>query len=324
MRLIWALLAVAVLGAAAWGGYWFIGARAMDRAVALALERNPAFTAESHKVRGFPNRFDLTLSAPQLAQGAVQWRAPFIQFFALSYRLNHVIAVFAHDQLFSVNGQEMTLHSADMRASLVMAPDLSLPLERFALVAQAPALRISDETHRADALRLASQAQAPWRHRLVIELENAFPDPAAMASIDPQGHWPRRFEAIALEGEVEFDRPLDRQALESLPPRLSGWALTRARLVFEGGAVEARGRLIPDARGLLSGEVVLELRGWRDLIRRARDAGLMPEEHEAFIMLALQGMSDAQDPERLEVPLSVRAGVVSLGPVVLGAIPPVF
>lgn len=330
MRMIWGLLVVAIIATIAWGSYWFVGARAMDRAVGAVLQGNPAVSAQSHSVQGFPNRFDLTLNAPEVAQGGWQWRAPFVQFFALSYRLNHVIAVFAHDQQFTrpgqftQPGQEISLHTTDMRASLVMESGLALALERFALVAEAPALSTAGETHRADAARLASEASGPQRHRLVIELENAFPDPAAMAIYDPQGHWPRRFDIVRLEGEAEFDRPLDRHALEGAPPRLTGLALTGARLVFDGSAITARGRLEPDARGYLSGEVVLEVQGWRELMRRARDAGLMPAEHDTLATLGLQSMTDPENPDRLEAPLTVRAGDVMVGPVVLGSIPPIY
>ncbi len=324
MRVIWALLAVAVIATIGWGGYWFMGARALDRAVSTVLQRNPAVSAESHSLQGFPNRFDLTLNAPQVTQGALQWRAPFVQIFALSYRLNHMIAVFAHDQNITVLGQELTLHTEDMRASLVMEPGLTLPLERFALVAESPALRSAHEAHHADTARIASHALDARRHRMVIELENAFPDPSTMAALDPQGHWPRRFDVIRLEGEAEFDRPLDRHALETVPPRLLELALTGARLVFDGSAVTARGRLIPDAQGYLSGEMVLEVQGWRALMRRARDAGLMPAEHDMLVTMAMQSMADPENPERLEAPLAVRAGDIMLGPVMLGSIPPIY
>lgn len=324
MRVIWGFLTLAVVATMVWGGYWFVGARAMDRAVSAVLQGNPAVSADSHSLRGFPNRFDLTLNAPQIAQGGMAWRAPFVQFFALSYRLNHVIAVFAHDQHLSVAGEEMTLHTEDMRASVVMTPGLALPLERFALVAQAPALRGSHETHRADTARLASEALTPERHRLVIELENAFPDPAVMTALDPHGHWPRRFDVVRLEGEAAFDRPLDRHALEAATPQLSEFALTGARLVFDGISITARGRLVPDAQGTLSGDLVLEVLGWRELMRRGRDAGMMPAEHDMLATLALQSMTDPENPERLEAPLVVRAGDLMLGPVVLGTIPPLY
>lgn len=322
MRVIWGLLAVAVLATLGWGGYWFAGARAMDHAVTRVLQGNPAVSAASHSLQGFPNRFDLTLDAPQVAQGGLRWRAPFVQFFALSYRLNHVIAVFAQDQQFDIEGREFSLHTQDMRASLVMTPGLDLPVERVALVAEAPALRSLNETHRADTARLASRALEGARHALVIELENAFPDPAALNAQDPHGHWPRRFDVIRLEGEVALDRALDRHALNGAPPQVIGLALTGGRLVFDGITINASGRLEPDAQGYLSGEMVLAITGWRELMRRARDAGLMPAEHDTLVTLALQSMTDPANPERLEAPFAVRAGDILLGPVVLGSLPP--
>lgn len=324
MRMIWALLVVATMATIGWGGYWFVGARTVDRSVERVLADNPAISAADHSLQGFPNRFDLTLDEPRLEQGGISWRAPFIQFFALSYRLNHVIAVFAHDQQLTVQGRELALHTTDMRASLVMEPGLSLPLERLALVAEAPALSTSNETHRADAVRFASRALDGTRHQAVIEVERAFPDPTLMATLDPENHWPRQFDVIRLEGEVTFDRPLDRHMLSEAPPQLMELALTGGRLVFDAVSISAEGRLIPDAQGYLSGEVTLVVTGWRTLMRMARDAGLMPSEHDVLVTLALQSMTDPDNPERLEAPFVVQSGDVMLGPVVLGTIPPLF
>lgn len=324
MRVIWGLLAVAVIATLAWGGYWFVGARALDSAVARTLAGNPMLSAASHSLKGFPNRFDLTLTEPRLEQAGLRWRAPFVQFFALSYRPHHIIAVFAHDQQITAQDREFALHTSDMRASLVMEPGLALAVERFALVAEAPALNTDGQTHRAETARLASRAIDERRHEAVIELANAFPDPAFMAALDPENHWPRRFDVIRLDAEARFDRPLDRRALDGMPPQIEALALTGGRLVFEDTSITATGRLDVDERGYLSGDVTLTIIGFRPLMQRARDSGYMPAEHDFLMTLALQSMVDPGNPERLDAPFTLREGVVMLGPVVLGTIAPLF
>ncbi|KPQ07597.1 MAG: putative protein conserved in bacteria (DUF2125) [Rhodobacteraceae bacterium HLUCCA12] len=324
MRVIWALVTVAVLAVIGWGGYWFMGARSLDRTVERILAVNPAVDAADHRIAGFPNRFDLTVTEPRLERDGVRWSAPFIQFFALSYRLNHLIAVFPHDQQIGLGTHELTLHSTDMRASVVMEPSLDLPLARFALVAQEPALRSGGETHRADEARLASRARDTYRHQVAIEIENARADTTAMDRLDPQGHWPRAFANIGLDAELVFDRPLDRHALTGPPPGLAGFTLTGATLEFDTIRMIGEGRLTPDANGFLSGEMTLTVTNWRDLMRRARDAGLMPAEHDTLITLGLESMTDPDNPDRLQAPLVLRDGDVLVGPVVLGTVPPLF
>jgi hypothetical protein len=51
---------------------------------------------ESDAHRGFPNRFDTTITGLDLAdpETGVAWSAPFFQILSLSYQPNHVIAVF--------------------------------------------------------------------------------------------------------------------------------------------------------------------------------------------------------------------------------------
>ena len=52
-RLIWAVLAVSGL----WGGYWFVGSTALERAARDWLAAAaPGVTAASVDVAGFPNR----------------------------------------------------------------------------------------------------------------------------------------------------------------------------------------------------------------------------------------------------------------------------
>src|SRR5690606_31763771 len=111
MRALKALTVLAVVATFIWCGYWFVGARALDRAIGQGLAHVPALSTEGHTIRGFPNRFDITFDAPHLRAEGVDWQAPFVQVFALSYRLNHLIAVFAHDQLLQAGGLSVAVHS---------------------------------------------------------------------------------------------------------------------------------------------------------------------------------------------------------------------
>lgn len=318
------LLTLAVIATAAWGGYWFVGARALDRTVTQLLTDHPVLTAEEHVIRGFPNRFDLTLTAPRIQSGSLAWQAPFLQVFALSYRPHHLIVVFPNDQQASVPGQTAVLHSEDARASLVMTPELALPLERSALVVQAPRLQLDGATHHAETLRIASRANDARLHDAVIEIEAAFPDPAMMAQIDPGNHWPRRYDILRLEGEVQLDRPLDRQALVGTLPRPVAVRFTGARLAFDGVDLRVAGDVEPDELGRLSGPVRLTVTGWPALLERLADAGMIDANQAGFLRPMLAGMADPETPEAIELDLSLRDGALTIGPVTLLRLPPLF
>ncbi|TVS07417.1 MAG: DUF2125 domain-containing protein [Rhodobacteraceae bacterium] len=328
MRAILFMLSLAVLATLAWGGYWFVGARGLDRAVSGVLASNAQLQAQGHRVRGFPNRFDLTIDAPRLNLPALSWQAAFVQIFALSYRPHHVITVFPADQHFRIADIALSLHSQDARASLVMEPGLSLPLERLVLVLKAPEARLEGQTHRAELLRLGSEAITPEHHHFTAQIETVFPDVTLMNALDPGAHWPRRFDVLRIEGEARFERPLDRASLSGGMPALADLMMTGARVIWTEDAVQtdiaAQGRLSTDAQGRLDGEITLDVRNWRALMRRAAAADLMPAEHALLIELALSGMVDPEDPDRLRAPVVVQNGDIMLGPVILGSLPPLF
>ena len=318
------LLALAVAAAAAWGGYWFVGARALDQTIAQLLQDHPVLSVDDHVVRGFPNRFDLTLTAPRLEAEALAWQGPFLQVFALSYRPHHLIVVLPNDQQARMGETLITLQAADTRASLVMTPSLTLPLERLALVMQSPLLQIGTDSHRADALRIATRSTDPRLHEAVIEIETGFPDPDWMDRLDPAGAWPRRYDIVRLEGQVQFDRPLDRTALEAPLIRPTAVELTGGRLAFDGIDLRATGAVELDEAGRLSGPVTLTVAGWPELLERLTSSGTVDAEQAGFLRGMLSGMADPATPETVELPMTLRDGALAMGPVVLLRMPPLF
>jgi hypothetical protein len=318
------LAVLAVLATAIWCGYWVVGSRALDRVIGEALVAVPEVSVEEYAIRGFPNRFDVTLTQPRVDVDGWRWTAPFVQFFALTYKPHHLLAVFAHDQALADANHAAVLHSDDLRASLVMEPSLALPLERFTLVGTGLELQLDGDSHRAEALRAASRRITATEHDLVFLLDTVFPDPAVMDRLDPEGIWPRRYDILRLDARAETDRPLDRHLMDGVQPHLVDFAFTGLQVFYDGVEIVASGALRPDAEGRLSGDVTLSVTGWRDLMRRARDAGLMPDEHDALVSMALQGLTTADNPERIEAAFSISNGVIRMGPLTLGQLPPLF
>lgn len=315
MRILAVLAVVLTLG---WSGYWFVGARALDQAIVTALERTPQVSTAGHRILGFPNRFDVTIDAPRVAGRGYEWSAPFLQVFALSYRLNHLIAVFAHDQALRLGAERFTLHSGDLRASVVLEAALDLPLERVSLVGAQLELAGGGQIHRAEALRAASRRVAPLEHELAIETDALFPDSALMQRLDPRNVWPRRFDHLRLSARVQTDRPLDRHLAEGMQPQLVQLTLTGARIAWDGIDITAAGALMPGPDGRLSGEVSMVITGWQALLAQVNASGALPDPPDPWTALVLQSLAAPSNPDRVEAAFALIDGEVWLGPLSLG------
>ncbi len=317
MRLVRWLFGLAVVATVLWGGYWFVGSRALELAIDQVLaDFDSPLTAQDRSVAGFPNRFDITLTEPRVVLPDLAWAAPFVQVFALSYRPHHLILVFPPEQRLAVGGAEWRLATSDGRASAVFAPARRLELDRVVVVLRDLVLS-GPAALRAGALRLALRPLEPGRYEAVAELEDALPDPDALDSADPGRLWPRSYGVLQLDAELTFDRPLDADALLSRrlpPPRL---VLTGARAAWPDVDLRLTGRVEPDAPGGPFGEVTVSIEGWRALLDLLDRTGALTPDFAAWLSAAGPGLARPDAPDAVDIPLRVEAGQVRLGPVVL-------
>ncbi len=237
--LIW----LVVLASLAWGGYWFVGSRALEKgAVAwFASQNDNGLIAENESlsVRGFPNRFDLTVTEPLLLDPdtGYGWRAPFVQLFALSYQPWKVIAAFPPEQTISVPGQDIAITSAKLQASASLAPSSPIGVERSVLVGDAvSASSTMGWSVSAETLRLATRALDAdgLDQEIGLEALEVTPDPSLAAALPdlPQTLSKMRLDAIVgfLPGQ-DGEAPPRRQRLRR---ERGAHHLGRLRLVRQG------------------------------------------------------------------------------------------
>lgn len=320
MKLLAMLIAILAFG---WSGYWLAGYWGVTTGFDRWFEdrRAQGWVAEydDRRVLGFPNRFDTTFTNLTLADPAsgVAWDMPFLQLFALSYRPNHVIAVWSPEQVLSTPTEKLTVSTEDMRASVVLRPDTALTLERSNLAIEGMILSSSaDWRMSAQTLGLAMHrlGDAPATYRMALQSTNVAPPVAYRL---PSGmQLPRTLATLAADMTVTFDKPWDRGAIEQARPQPTEIDITLAEIGWGDLQLNAAGRVTIDSFGYPSGTITLRAVNWREIIAVARATGRVSpgvlDTIEGALDLAAQLAGNAR---QLDIPLTFRNGSTRIGPV---------
>lgn len=319
--LLWLVLGLGLV----WGGYWFVGARAVEQQARDWFEEQKArgLVAENDgiAVAGFADRFDLTVTGVHLADpdSGWGWQAPFAQVFAMTWKPWHLIAALPHDQVITVpGGQKVTLTSSRLMASLLVSPTPALPLRRavvegeglsfasdagWSLSADKTVLAAEGLTSPANSLRLGADLT-----RVTL--------PASLSAVADLGPV---LASLHLDAAVTLSQPIDRNLDR---PELRDLTLTLAHAVWGPLELSAAGHLAPDANGLAEGKIDLDLKGWRSLPAVAVALGLVPPENEVTVQRVLEFLSKTgPDPDTLHLPVTFKSGQMALGPVQIGPAP---
>ena len=326
------LLIAVVLAAAIWSGYWWFGSQAVETALRSWLDRRAdvgwVANYTSVRTRGFPNRFDTTINDLELADPVegVAWSAPLFQILRLSYRPNHVIAVWPGEQTFTTSEGHLTIDTSQARASLVVKPGMDLELDRATAVLKDVRLD-SSNGWAAEAVegRLAVHAAEEVRNAVNVgieirEVRLMGQGPVRLASV---GVAPELPASMKLDAELTFDAAWNRYAFGSRQPNLTAVRLKQLNANWGELELAAVGDLIVDIAGLASGSVDVKVRNWREMLRVVAAEGWVPDNQLGVLETGLGLLATfAGSPEMLEVPLTIRHGKVNVGPVPLGALGP--
>lgn len=319
------LLGLIVILAALWSGYWFVGAAGVKSGFTTWFEarQGEGWQAEytDLSVKGFPNRFDTTLTDPALADPAtgLAWSAPFVQLFALSYQPNHIIAAFPEFQTLRTPEARFALKSEKMQASMVMEPNTALAFSRANLVATA--LTITPEagarTHIAG-LQTALTREGDASYRAAFNADGLAPPlPAALTS-----ELPETLTSFRADATLKFTKPWDLTALEESRPQPTHLKLHLAEAEWGQLKLAAAGELAIDRTGLPTGTLTLKARNWRDILTLATASGALPQSLADQItqgLALLAGLSGNADT--LDIPLGFSGGFIKLGPVPIAPAP---
>jgi len=287
-----------------------------------AAEQGLTTRSTGLRVTGFPNRFDLVATAPEIFDPAsgYGWQGDEAQLLAMTWKPWHLIALAPLSQRITTPEGDIDLTASRLRGSLMLTPDTDMALQ--GIVIEAADLALAGPRGR---LRVASASFAtdadPTRqnsHRIGLRVTDLTPDPAVFAALPGL---PAQMSGLQLDAFVLLTGPLDRHAA-GVPPEVAGLILDAATLDWGPLQVSAKGTLAAVSDGTAEGRIDLHVENWRLLPGVLGQSGLIDPVLAPTVLRALEIMAkDGPDPEVLDTALTFKSGRMRLGALPLGPAP---
>ena len=303
---------------ALWAGYWMVGQRLIEGQIGTLLAQMPAglvVQQTGYDVAGFPSRFDLTVTQPNVQTAAGWgWQAEFAQVFAMTWKPWHLIAALPHSQTLTTPFGPATLDSGRFMASFRVAPRAEADFEEAVLQIDAPILRsagLPQITAAALIVALKHEVALGFAYRLGVQVDGLTPlVPAATGG---------KLSLGRMDMVVTTDRALNRTMTAV---QVQSVDLRAVALEWDGVKVTGDGLLARGDGGFAEGQIALKVTGWRDLPARLADFAILRPEIAPTMTRALEVIAAEQgNPAVLDLPLIFRSGRFYLGPLPLGLAP---
>ncbi len=324
------LITLIVVAALAWSGYWYLGMQGHKAAVSTWLEdrRAEGWQVEysDHAVRGFPNRFDTTLTDLRLTdpETGISWQAPFFQVLSLSYKPNHLIAVWPNEQQIATPIEKFSLKTSNMRASVKVKPSTRLALDT-AQVEMAEAVIASSDGWTASFEQLNAAIRnvegTASTYDVAASIDQLLPGERVRDIIDQGGTLPQTIETLRYDLRAALDAPLDRTTIEAARPEITNLIIRDLRGTW--GELELRAKGDMEVRNAQpQGEVAITARNWREMINLAVRSGALDQSFASTVELGLGLLaSTSGNAEALDATLSFSGGRTFIGPIPVGPSP---
>lgn len=320
------VLALGVL----WGGYWVVGSIALQKSVeswfASQAANGRIATASKIEVNGFPSRFDLTVTDLSLADpvSGFGWQAPFAQLLSMTWKPWHLIAALPNSQTITTPREKIGLASSKLQGSLVLVPGVALALDGLIVVgADLVATSSRGWILKSTRAELATRQDTSISngHEVSLTVTGLIPDPALMAAIAGKSDLPALVETAQIDLVAGFSAPLDRYAAQTTP-QVTGITLKVGTLRWGDLVITTKGTIAADTDGFAEGRIDIRVENWRKLLPPAVAMGAIKPEIVQTVenMMTLMAQQSG-NTTTLELPLVMKAGRMSLGPVPIGPAP---
>ena len=323
------LLAIVILAAAGWSGFWWFNASSRERALTRWLEERRAdgwqAEAADMRVTGFPNRVDVLIDDLRLAdpEAGWSWHAEGFQILSLAWKPHQFIVALPGEQVVATPYETVTATSELLRGSVAFRPNPRLELDHstFEIEGMAMTSDLGWSAGIGKAILATRQTGGtPFAHDVAFNAESlVLPEGLTGAARDVL---PAAVGPVALDTTLAFDRPWDRSTVEGDNPRLDGVEVRKLALEWGELDLSGSGDLVADAEGLAEGRLDLRARNWRTMLDVAEASGALNPTVASAVRAGLGLLAGfGGDAETLSVPLDFGDGVTRLGPIPLGPAP---
>ncbi|MEO1494426.1 MAG: DUF2125 domain-containing protein [Pseudomonadota bacterium] len=330
-KLVTTVVVIAVLG---WVGWWFIGAKGQEAAIAAWFEnqRERGWQAEAAaiEVTGFPIDFNTRIAELHLAdpQNGWSWKAPELSADSKTFQPTRINVTWPTKHSIAVPGERADVTAKSMTSVMDLRPGPAMELREASVIIDALVIKAQSgwtaSTAGAD-IKIAERPDdlAPPNSYDVLVTANTVVLPKELVQrIDPTGWLKPSVDTVTVKGHAAFDDPIDRSVVED--GRIAMRAATIREAGFEWGEMRliVKGAIKVDDDGYPVGEIKVEAREWRQMVRLAVSSGVIDRGTARSItkgvefLTALTGGGDD-----LSAPLGLSGGKVRLGPFAIADAP---
>ncbi|QUJ75549.1 DUF2125 domain-containing protein [Sulfitobacter albidus] len=308
------LIGVIVVLAGLWAGWWYLGSGMVLRGLSTGI----AARGDAGEIarEGFPLRLAAVARDVTLEDGTA---IPVVRVGAPAWQPQSVRARITSPVTVPLPQGPLTVSFDLARARTDVALGAALTLERAEGVLDAVTLDLV-EGRLAQAQRVTGDVVqlGETRYGFALRAEKLTPGSILRQALRLPDGFAQTFERFDANGEVTFDRALDRGALAvpSQPVRID---LDNATAVWGPVSLDLSAALDVDADGRASGQIVLSAERWRDMLALAERSGALPAQNRRQIEGVLGAL--AQGGDTLEIPIGVERGLMRMGFIPLGRLP---
>lgn len=327
-RLVW----LGLLFAALWSGWWVFASASLRMGLEawLSDRRAEGWQAEVANIStsGFPLALETTLANPVVAdpETGLALSASRLDVNAPVWWPGHVSVLFPSDEMFVASPHlRQSIRADNAQAKLRLHPGTVLEVEQMALTSGPWSLSVPEgSVMSANGLTLDMTQDPENARRYAFTLDAPAFEPGTLprdAMLIP-ADWPVAFDSLMLDMRVTFDRPIDRQTIETSRPQPQRIDLTLAEAQWGALLLRSAAALDVAPGGVLSGDFSLQARNWREIVSLAEAAGALPAALRPQLENVLAALARGSgNPETIDVELTLRDGTIFLGFIPLGPAP---
>lgn len=327
-RLVW----LGIIFALIWSGWWFFAAQTISGGISQWFEdrRAEGWQAETTdiSVAGFPMSLNTTLDAPALAdpQTGLAFSASQLRLHAPVWQLGHVTVLFPSDDILLASPvSRRVINAQEARADIRLRPNSALEMQQSSVsssswqVSAPEGVIIAADGLALDALQ-DDATNTLYRFKLDAPAFRLGRVPREALRVPAE--WPLTFERLTMEMSANFDRPFDLSSIEIARPQPTRIDLSNLEAIWGELSFRAAATLDIADQGLLTGELSLQARNWREILDLAEGAEILP----AAIRPQVEAVFDALargggNPETIDLDISLRDGQMFIGFIPLGPAP---